>query len=178
MAYPFSNFSPWGNAGGVNFGQPPTPQFGLANQTNTFMQQQARLPYAFNLPNYGALIGQRSRNVGNMLAGQVPQDVIDQLQQRTNENAAGRGFTGGPATNASWLRALGLTSLGLQQQGSQQLSQSIQDTPVGEIWNPLALYVPQLQQREELAAAQMGRGGQQGYSPSRWRFSDPSGALI
>ena len=118
-------------------------------------------------------------NVGSMLAGQVPQDVVDQLQQRTNENAAGRGFTGGPATNASWLRALGLTSLGLQQQGSKELSQSIADTPVAEIWNPLSLYVPQLQQREELAAAQMGRGGGGNqYAPSPWRFSSPSGSLF
>jgi len=117
------------------------------------MQQQARLPYQFNLPNYGAMTGQRSKNTLGLLSGQVPTDVLQQIQQRGAERGVATGMPGGPNANAAWLRALGLTSLGLQQQGSQQLSQSIQDTPVAPVFNPLSQFIPQENAYAELQAA-------------------------
>lgn len=154
MPYPFS---------------PPTVNYGLANQANAFMQQQARLPYAFNLPNYGGMLAQRSKNISGLLAGQVPQDVVQQIQQRGAERGVATGMPGGPNMNTAWLRALGLTSLGLQQQGSQQFSQAIQDTPVSPLFNPLAAYIPQLQAYQEFLAAQQGQQGNGGvvsYGPA------------
>ena len=138
MPYPFS---------------PPTVNYGLANQANAFMQQQARMPYAFNLPNYGGMLSQRSKNIGGLLQGQVPTDVVEQIQQRGAERGVATGMSGGPNGNAAWLRALGLTSLGLQQQGSQQFTQAIADTPVSPLFNPLSQFIPQENAYAELQAA-------------------------
>ena len=91
MPYPFS---------------PPQINYGMANQANTFMQQQARLPYQFNLPNYGGMLGQRSKNIGGLLKGEVPTDVLQQIQQSGAERGVATGMPGSPNANASWLRAL------------------------------------------------------------------------
>lgn len=144
MAYPFS---------------PPQVQFGLANQANQFMTQQAQLPFLRGLPGYASMLGQRSANTGSLLRGEVPQDVLEQLQQRGAERGVAMGSPGSPNANASWLRALGITSLGLQQQGSQQLSQGIADVPVPALWNPLELYTAQLKAQQELQQANAGAGG-------------------
>lgn len=139
----------------------PQPQFGLGAAANQFMTRQARMPYIANLPDYQNLVAQRSRFAGQLLRGQVPTDVVQQLQQRGAERGIAIGSPGSANATAAWLRALGLTSLGLQQEGSRQLSQSIADTPVPELWNPLSLYVPELLSRQELQAAEFGEKGSQ-----------------
>lgn len=144
------------NYGGI--GGRATPQFGLAGQTNSFMSGQAALPYRMNLPGYGANLQQATQNTGNLLRGQVPLDVLQQIQTAGAERGVATGSAGSPNANAAWLRALGLTSLGLQQQGQQNFSQQIADTPVPEIWNPMSLYVPQVLAQQELDAAIAGTG--------------------
>lgn len=171
MAYPFS---------------PPQVQFGLANQANQFMTQQAQLPFLRGLPGYSSMLGQRSANTGSLLRGEVPQDVLQQLQQRGAERGVAMGSPGSPNANASWLRALGLTSLGLQQQGSQQLTQGIADVPVPALWNPLELYTAQLKAQQELEQAKGGESGNAtGWltqSQQPWfvqqRYTAPSGAMF
>jgi len=37
--------------------------------------------------------------------------------------------------------------------GSEQLSQSIADTPVPELWNPMSLYVPTVLAQQQMDAA-------------------------
>jgi len=166
MAYPF---------------QQPTPQYGLANQANQFMSNQARLPFLMNLPGYGRNTGLRAGNTTSFLQGQVPLDVVQQLQQRGGERGIATGIRGeGPNANASWLRALGLTSLGLMQQGSQQLSQEIKDTPYPPMWSPMALYEGQLKAKQELDAAQGGGASAwQSESQTPWflanRWTGPAG---
>lgn len=142
-----------------NLFQPPSIQYGTGEFLNRFMSRQAQLPYQANLPGYQSLVGQRSSNIGGLLQGQVPTDVLQQIQQRGAERGVATGSPGSPNANAAWLRALGLTSLGLQQQGSQQLGQAIEQTPVPEIWNPIELYMSQLKSREELEAARIGEKG-------------------
>lgn len=129
----------------------PTPQWGLANQANQFMNMQARTGLQQNLPLYGPLALQSSRNIQNWQQGQVPQDVQDMLRQRAAEYGQKIGSPG--ITNTAWLRALGLTSLGLQQQAEGFLTQAMQRTPVPELWNPMALYVPERKAYAELQAA-------------------------
>lgn len=139
MAYPFSQ---------------PQPEYGLAAQGNRFMQQQAQMPFLQGLPGYAGMLRQRSGNTASLLQGQVPTDVLQQIQQRGMERGLSTGVRGdSPNANASWLRALGLTSLGLQQQGSQQLSQSIADVPVPALWNPLDLYLAERKAKQELDVA-------------------------
>ncbi len=136
--------------------QAPFVNYGMANQANQFMTQQARMPFQSNLPGYSANVGQRAQNTGSYLRGQVPEDVTNQIMQRGAERGVATGSPGSPNANAAWLRALGLTSLGLQQQGSQQLSQEIQDTPYPQLWNPLELYMSDKKAQDELAAAGSG----------------------
>jgi hypothetical protein len=152
--YPL-NFLQQGRVGGyAGIGGQPALETGLAATINPFMTQQAALPYQTNLPGYQANISQRGTNVGSMLQGEVPIDVQRQMIQSTGERGVATGQPGSPNTNAAWLRALGLTSLGLQQQASQQLGESIAQTPVPEIWNPMSLYVPERLARLEQDIAQ------------------------
>lgn len=133
-----------------------------ANNINQFMTGQAISPFVANLPGYANMVGQRSENTQQMLEGQLPQDVIGQITQ----GAAERGISGGggpqsPNSNAAFLRALGLSSLDMMGQGSQQLSQSIADTPTPELFNPASLWVPSTLAAQELQYAQAGQRQQQ-----------------
>jgi hypothetical protein len=155
-SYPLNFLQPgrvggYGTAGGL-----PALETGLASTVNQFMTGQAIAPYQANLPGYQQNITQRGTNVGSMLRGEVPMDVQRQMLQSGAERGIATGQPGAPNANAAWLRALGLTSLGLQQQGSQQLTQSIADTALPEIWNPMALYVPERTARLEESIAQGG----------------------
>lgn len=60
--------------------------------------------------------------IKSQLAGQVPEDVKRNLIQGAAERGVATGMPGAPITNAQYLRGLGLTSLGLQQQGLTNLS--------------------------------------------------------
>lgn len=118
------------------------------------MTNEAIKPYLANLPGYANMVGKRSENTASMLAGQLPQDVIGQIGQQAAERGVGSGNPGSPNANAAYLRALGLTSLDLQSQGSQQLSQSIADTPTPELFSPASLYVPSYLGNQQLQATQ------------------------
>lgn len=150
------------------------PYADLAKSTNEFMTGEALAPFLQNLPNYANMVGQRSENTLSNLKGELNQDVINQIGIGAAERGVAGGMTGGPNTNSAYLRALGLNSLQLQNQGSQDLSASIRDTPTPEIWNPLSLYVPQQLAEQELNAArsaswmqpqqQQPRGGSVSYT--------------
>lgn len=167
MAYPF---------------QSPFPEYGLANQANQFMSGQANLALSRGLPQYGGLARQSSANTMNLLRGVVPEDVTQQIQQRGAERGVAMGSPGSPNANAAWLRALGLTSLGLQQQGEKNLTGAVARTPIPELWNPLSLYVPERTARNELMAAALkpnqlpGVWNSPASSFQSWRWTGPTGA--
>lgn len=143
------------SAGSVPYGN-------LAIGTNALMTQQAKAPFVANLPDYESMVAQRSANTGAQLRGEVPQDVVNQLIQGAAERGILTGSPGSPNSNASYLKALGLTSIGQQQAGSQNLSQSIADTPVPQLFNPSSLFVPEHLAGMELSAAQAGLGAGRG----------------
>ena len=162
--------------------QNPTPEFGLANQANRFMSFQARQPFLTGLPGYASNLGQQGQNVGSMLRGDVPADVVRNIQQAGAERGIAMGMGGGANTNAAWLRALGLTSLGLQNQGAKQFSQMQSDLPVPELWNPMSLFVPERTAQQELAVAEgaglnnwMSQSQQPWFMQSRWTAPSGSG---
>ena len=175
MPYPFST---------------PVPEYGISNTVNQFMSGQANRALAAGLPGAGGLMRQSSANTMGLLRGQVPTDVTQQIQQRGAERGVAMGSPGSPNANAAWLRALGLTSLGLQQQGEQNLTGAIARTPIPELWNPMALYVPERTAFNELQAARGAGGGGGGWGntgsvgdlwgahSNTWRYSSPSGALM
>lgn len=135
---------PW--AGQVPYGE-------TAGAINRFMNSQALNAYKANLPGYANAVGQRSENTQQMLEGQLPQDVIGQIGQQAAERGIGGGNPGSPNANAAYLRALGLNSLDMMGQGSQQLSQSIADAPIPELFNPASLWVPTVLGQQEAEAA-------------------------
>lgn len=137
------------------------PYEDLASGVNQFMTGQAMAPYLANLPNFAANMGKRSENTTQMLEGQVPQDVIQQIAQQAAERGISGGAPSSPNSGAAYLRALGLNSLQMQQQGAQQFSQEIADTPVPEIWNPMSLAVPMMLGQQEQNAARQGVAVQQ-----------------
>lgn len=140
------------------------------------MTNQAQKPFMANLPNYAGMVGQRTQNTGQMLKGELPNDVISQLAQSAAERGITSGAPGSDNSNAAFMRALGLNSLDLMGKGSQELSQSIADTPVPELWNPASLYVPTVLGQQEKDAAVAGMKPKQNsmpngvYSPWDLRF--------
>ncbi len=150
---------PW--AGSVPYGadqNKATPFGPAAANNNAFMTNQSILPFLQNLPGYANAVGQRSQNTQQMLEGQLPQDVVNQISTR----AAERGISSpnSPNSNAAYLAALGLNSLQMMGQGSQQLSQSIQDTPVPPLFDPASLWAPEYTAKSELGQLQSGQARQ------------------
>jgi len=121
------------------------------------MTSQSVLPYMQNLPGYQEMVSQRSENAMDMLQGQVPDDVINQIATQAAERGISGGVPQSPNANAAYLRSLGLTSLDLMGQGSKELSQSISDTPVPELFNPASLWAPEYSANRELAQVEAGR---------------------
>lgn len=127
--------------------------YGLAGQTNQFNAAQAAGQYAANLPLYGPMTQQASTDIYSNLQGQLPPDVVQQLQQRAAERGVQTGAAGGPNQNAAYLRALGLTSLDLENLGQTQLSQAVARTPTGPLFDPSKFYItPADQSQAQLLA--------------------------
>lgn len=97
-------------------------------------------------------VGQGVTNATGLMSGQVPPDVIALMQQQAAERGVATGSPGGANSNAAYLRALGQTSLGLQQTGLSNLK----DLMGMNIYAPLGLtnmlVTPEQQQAATLAA--------------------------
>jgi hypothetical protein len=129
-----------GAAIGANVGALPG-LFDLSGQVNTFNAAQAVAPFRANLPGYDSMVAQASQNIGNNLAGQIAPDVWRNLQQMAAERGTAIGAPGSPNAEAGLLRALGLTTLDLQNLGQTQLTGAIARTPTGPQFNPAAMFV-------------------------------------
>ena len=77
------------------------------------------------LPGYTQDLSNVGANITALTSGQVPGDVIEQLQQQGAEENA----VTGAGSNAAYLKALGLTSLGLDQTGQQDLQSILTSLP-------------------------------------------------
>jgi hypothetical protein len=93
------------------------------------------------LPGYQASIANIGSAVQSETAGQVPDDVIAQLKQ---QGAEGNVQTGA-ASNAAYLHALGLTSLGLETTGANTLNSTVQNLPGAAISQNSQYYQTQQQ---------------------------------
>lgn len=127
----------------------------LTQGSDKISAEGAALPYQLNLPDYTGMLSSFSGNVGQQLQGQLPQDVENLLQQQSAERGIGVGEApGSPNDNAAYLQALGLTSLGEQQQGEQGFGQLVSETPTGQPFNPASMFVdPESQQAYGTAQA-------------------------
>lgn len=101
--------------------------------TTTMLGTDRQAEMIRNLPGYQAMVGADVGNIQSNLAGRLAPDVIQLLQQQAAERGIGTGAgVGSPNTDAAYLRALGLTSLQLQQMGHQQLTEAMARTPFQE----------------------------------------------
>ncbi len=120
----------------------------LAGGTNAFNQNQLMGQYNMAIPNYAALTSTASGNAMSQLEGKVPQDVINLLTQQAAERGITTGMPASDNSNAAYLRALGLTSIGQQQTGMSNLHQLTADAPIAPLFNPSSMFVTPEQQQE------------------------------
>ena len=176
--------SPRGIASGATGASAPTLSIdslsNLVNQINLNAQQQAN---AGRVPGGQAVENQLTKNTAALAQGQLPQDVINQIQQQ----AAERGVSTG---NDSYLHSLGLTSLQAQQMAQQNLSAADARNPGAPIFDPTSqLLTPyqagNLQNQQNQLALEWyramhpgysgGGGGGRGYGSVGGGYSDPTG---
>lgn len=124
----------------------------LLSSLDNAQQSQLLGQYNMAIPNYSALTQTASGNVGQELKGQLPQDVINELAQQGAERGITTGMPGSANSNAAYLRALGLDSLGMMQQGQQNLTTMTQTAPVAPLFNPASFLVTPEQQQQEASA--------------------------
>lgn len=104
----------------------------LTAQINQMMLSGTKAAQAARVPGGPALEEQSSKVIGQELAGGVPDDVIKLLQQQGAEGAPGTGVN----PQAAYLRALGLTSIGQQQAGEQNLTAATARNPAAPTFDP------------------------------------------
>lgn len=121
--------------------------YDLSRGVSSAAAEGARTQYAANLPMYTPMTQAGSENILANLQGIVNPDVINLLGSQAAERGIGFG-PDSPATNAAYLRALGLTSAGLQNLGQQQLTAAIGRTPTGPMFNPASMLVTPEQMQE------------------------------
>jgi hypothetical protein len=110
--------NPWTPGYGVLGGPAaPTTPNSLAATASSAAASAGTTALNDALPGYMTSMNNIGTNIASETAGQVPQDVIAELQQQGAEGNT----TTGAASNAAYLKALGLTSLGLEQTGQQNL---------------------------------------------------------
>lgn len=124
----------------------------LLSSLDTAQQGQLLSQYNMAIPNYSQLTQTASSNTQQDLNGQVPQDVINQLTQQAAERGISTGMPGSSNSNAAYLRALGLTSLGQQQTGQQNLATLTTTAPNAGLFNPSSFLVTPEQQQQEASA--------------------------
>lgn len=133
----------------------------LINEINRGAQtqaNQARIPLAPQLE------AKSSQNIQSLLTGAIPADVQVLLSQKAAEAGVRSGSPGSPAAMSAYLRALGLTSLDLEQTGQQNLSAAYARNPGAPIYDPSKLLITPYEaaqlnlQQQGLASRNAGAG--------------------
>ena len=142
-------------ASGFNLGNSGNVQ-SISDLVNSINQAAQKSAQAARIPNNPALEAQSSTNIGSELAGQVPQDVMQILQQQAAERGVSSGVgADSPNANSAYLKALGLTSLQQQQTGQSNLSAADARNPAAPIFDPTSQIITPYQ------GAQLGLQQQQ-----------------
>lgn len=130
----------------------PNDILALADVTNAYNLNAATNQYRA-LPGYESSLAQVGTNIGQMVSGQLPADVQAQIAQQ----AAERGVAQGGFRNADYLKALGLNSLQMQQQGQTALNAATAALPHPALYDPSRMYMtPQQQQELAIQRGQLG----------------------
>ena len=115
--------------------------YGLSAGVGAASGAGAMAQYSGSIPGLPGYLGQAGGAVSSELAGQLPADVMAQLQLGGAQRGIGTGTQGSANSNAAYMQMLGLSSLGMQQQGQKDLAQLIGMTPAGPAFNPASMLV-------------------------------------
>lgn len=108
----------------------------LTDRINALTRGGQAASLAARIPGAAGLEAESSANIGAELRGQIPADVLRQLQQQAAERGVATGSPGSPNANAAYLRALGLTSLDLTGRGESDLTAALARNPAAPIFDP------------------------------------------
>lgn len=103
--------------------------FDLANLANTFSTEQLLKQLETMLPGFGQMRDQITGILGGKLRGEVPRDVQNLLERNAAERGITLGTSGSQFQQFDELRNLGLTSLGIQNEGLGQASNWLRSMP-------------------------------------------------
>lgn len=129
--------------------------YNLAGKTNQFNEQELLQQLEAALPGYSHNVTQSSANIGNLLEGQLPPDVINQMAIRGAERGVNVGSPGSPNATAAYLAAIGRSSLDLTTQGEQELTGSIARTPRAPLYDPSRMFVTPEEEQAAMSAANL-----------------------
>jgi hypothetical protein len=131
----YSRFSPTAGATGFNLGSGENLS-SLSEMINAMTRTGQSAALGARIPGGTALEEQSSANIRSELGGELPADVLANLRQQAAERGVAIGSPASPNSNAAYLRAIGLTSLDLQNQGQQHLTAAEGRNPAAPIFDP------------------------------------------
>ncbi len=112
----------------------------LEAQRNAFNRAQLLESLGIQVPGYQEAQAQRTQNAMALLRGELPPDVLAQVQRRAATKAVGGGYAGdrqmiSQAGRNLEARDIATTSIGLQQAGNQQFANILGTTPLAPLSN-------------------------------------------
>jgi len=103
--------------------------YDLGSSLNTYQTSEAVKSAEAATPGYTANMDKWANDIADLLAGKVSSGTVNTISQAAAERGVSSGIAGSQANESSLLRALGLTSEGLQATGASQLQQMIGVSP-------------------------------------------------
>lgn len=103
--------------------------FQLADLANTFSTEQLLKQLETMLPGFAGMRDRITGVIGSKLKGEVPRDVQNLLERNAAEKGIALGTSGSQFSQFDELRNLGLTSLGIQNEGLAQGASWIRSMP-------------------------------------------------
>jgi hypothetical protein len=107
----------------------------IIDQVNEINRNSQQAANAGRIPGGAGLEEQSSGNISRALSGEIDPSVLQQLGQRSAERGIMTGSPNGPGTNAEYLRAIGLTSQDLMNQGQNWLTQADARNPGAPVYD-------------------------------------------
>lgn len=132
--------------------------FQLADLANTFSTEQLLKQLEAMLPGFAGMRDQITGVLGSKLKGEIPRDVRNLLARNAAEKGIAMGTSGSDFNEYDELRNLGLTSLGIQNEGLNQASQWIRSMPRAPQMDFTSMFfTPQQRLSFEFAQAQANK---------------------
>lgn len=107
----------------------------LEAQRNAFARAQLLESLGIQVPGYQEAQAKRSENALALLRGELPPDVLAQVQRQSAAKSLAGGYAGSQAAGNLTARDIGRTSLALQQAGGQQFANILGTTPLAPVVN-------------------------------------------